>query len=85
MYTVYLHSADLTFNENSPGLISKGAILPPGIPQGAVVAVHAEGKEHALAIGTLASSSDEIAKVKKGLGVEVATYVGDDGWPVTKV
>jgi PUA domain protein len=43
-----------------PGLISKGGVLPAGLDKGIAVAVYAEGKRHALAIGVMAMSSDEM-------------------------
>lgn len=46
-----------------PGLTSKGARLPPpeeNLPVDSVVAIHAEDKEHALAVGLLKMSSDDM-------------------------
>lgn len=65
-----------------PGLTSKGAQLPesPGLDKGQVVAVYAEGKENALAIGRLTMSTEEIKSVNKGIGVDLITYLGDGLW-----
>ncbi|KIJ69353.1 hypothetical protein HYDPIDRAFT_172769 [Hydnomerulius pinastri MD-312] len=66
-----------------PGLTSAGGYLPPSesaIPAGALVAVHAEGKEHAVAVGVMKLSSEDMRKVNKGVGVEIATHLGDDLW-----
>lgn len=65
-----------------PGLTSKGAQLPdaPGLDKGQVVAVYAEGKEHALAIGRLTMSTEEIKSVNKGIGVDLIMYLGDGLW-----
>lgn len=62
-----------------PGLSSKGAWLPdsPGYEAGQVVAIYAEGKEHALAVGVLTMSTEEIKSINKGIGVEVVAYLGD--------
>lgn len=60
----------------APGLLSKGGHLPDGLPEGAVVAIHAEGKEAACGIGRLAASSEEIKKSGKGVAVEVLCYIG---------
>jgi PUA domain protein len=71
-----------------PGLTSKGGYLPPreaAVPEGAVVAIFAEGKEHAVGIGLTKLSSEEMKKVNKGVGVEVACYLGDDLWPLQKL
>ncbi len=43
-----------------PGVTSAGGLLPADLPEGAPVAVMAEGKEHALAVGILRMSSDEM-------------------------
>lgn len=62
--------------------------LPPSsanIPRGSPVAVHAYGKEHALAIGLLAMSTDEIRDVNKNIGVENVTFLGDDLWKVDRL
>ncbi|TFK72162.1 hypothetical protein BDN72DRAFT_869612 [Pluteus cervinus] len=68
-----------------PGLTSRGGYLPPpdaALPAGAPVAIHAEGKEHAVGIGITKLGTEEIRKVNKGVGVETATYLGDDLWAV---
>lgn len=51
-----------------------------GIPEGTVVAVMAEGKTHALAMGLMKMSSDDIKTVNKGIGVDVLTHLGDPLW-----
>ncbi len=44
-----------------PGLTSKGAQLPENnIPAESVVAIYAEGKEHALAVGLTKMSTDDM-------------------------
>jgi PUA domain protein len=66
-----------------PGLTSKGGELPPAegaLAAGTSVAVFAEGKEHAVAVGFTKLSSEEIKKANKGVGVETTTYLGDDLW-----
>ncbi|BGP12102.1 hypothetical protein JCM10213_005209 [Rhodosporidiobolus nylandii] len=71
-----------------PGMTSAGGYLPPteqNVPKGQPVAVHAYGKEHALAIGLLAMSTDEIRSVNKNIGVENVTYLGDDLWKVGRL
>jgi PUA domain protein len=60
----------------APGLLSKGGRLPDGLPAGALVAIHAEGKEVACGIGKLVASSEEIKKSGKGVAVEVFCYIG---------
>ncbi|SCZ89051.1 BZ3500_MvSof-1268-A1-R1_Chr1-1g00921 [Microbotryum saponariae] len=71
-----------------PGLTSPTAFLPPSeanIPVGHPVAVHAYGKEEALAIGSTAMSTDDIRSINKNIGVENVTYLGDDLWKVDKL
>lgn len=66
-----------------PGLTSAGGYLPPAdsaLPSGSPVAIHAEGKEHAVGVGITKMSTEEIKKVNKGVGVETVTYLGDDLW-----
>ncbi|KAG6831296.1 hypothetical protein H0H92_011503 [Tricholoma furcatifolium] len=68
-----------------PGLTSKGGWLPPAdqaLPSGAAVAIHAEGKEHAVGIGILKLGTEEIKKINKDVGVDVTTYLGDDLWAI---
>ncbi|KAJ9109191.1 hypothetical protein QFC21_000520 [Naganishia friedmannii] len=67
-------------NMMAPGLLSKGGHLPDGLPAGALVAIHAEGKEVACGIGKLVASSEEIKASGKNVAVEVFCYIGDDLW-----
>ncbi|RSH85564.1 translation machinery-associated protein 20 [Saitozyma podzolica] len=50
-----------------------------------IVAIHAEGKEHACGIGKLVGSSEEIRKAGKGVAVEVLCWIGDDLWKVDTI
>eukprot|EP00050_Salpingoeca_kvevrii_P020755 m.102425 g.102425 ORF g.102425 m.102425 type:complete len:186 (+) comp9008_c0_seq1:56-613(+) len=59
-----------------PGLTSPGAKLVPAEKE-AIVAIMAEGKTHALGIGKMVMSSEELAEVNKGVGVESLHYLGD--------
>ncbi|BEI84711.1 hypothetical protein CcaverHIS002_0501120 [Cutaneotrichosporon cavernicola] len=72
-------------NMMAPGLLSKGGILPEGLAKDAIVAIHAEGKEHACGIGRMSASSDEIRKSGKGVAVEVVCWVGDDFWKIKEI
>ncbi|VDP69310.1 unnamed protein product [Echinostoma caproni] len=67
-----------------PGLTSPGARMTQ-VPQGSVVAIMAEGKEHALAIGITSMSTDEILSVNKGIGVENVHYLNDGLWRLKPV
>ncbi|KAI9002697.1 PUA-like domain-containing protein [Gaertneriomyces semiglobifer] len=64
-----------------PGLTSKGAKLPEeSLPINTPVAIMAEGKEHALAVGVTMMSTDDIKKVNKGVGVDLMHYLNDGMW-----
>lgn len=66
-----------------PGLTSAGGYLPPAeaaLPAETPVAIHAEGKEHAVGIGLTKLGTEEMRRVNKGVGVETMTYLGDDLW-----
>ena len=66
-----------------PGLTSAGGWLPPAteaIPAERIVAIHAEGKEHAVGVGITKLSTEDMRKINKGVAVETATYLGDDLW-----
>jgi PUA domain protein len=62
-----------------PGLTSKGGVVPeaPGYDKGQIVTIYAEGKEHALAVGKLTMSTEDIRNLNKGIGIEVINYLGD--------
>nr|XP_018266809.1 translation machinery-associated protein 20 [Kwoniella dejecticola CBS 10117]OBR88967.1 translation machinery-associated protein 20 [Kwoniella dejecticola CBS 10117] len=63
-------------NMMAPGLLSAGGKLPDNLPKDEIVAIHAEGKEHACGIGKLIASSEEIKKAGKGVAVEVICWIG---------
>jgi len=65
-----------------PGLTSPGATLLPGLDQGQVVAVMAEGKEHAVAIGVMKMSSTEVREKNSGIAIESVHYLCDGLWRV---
>lgn len=69
----------------SPGLTSPTAALPDTLDKGAIVAIHAYGKENALGVGILSMSTDEIKSVNKGQGVELACFLGDDLWKLDRL
>ncbi|WVR03499.1 hypothetical protein IAU60_000490 [Kwoniella sp. DSM 27419] len=72
-------------NMMAPGLLSAGGRLPEGLEKDAIVAIHAEGKEHACGIGKMVGSSEEIKKAAKGVAVEVLCWIGDDLWKVDTI
>lgn len=63
-----------------PGLTSPGATLKEGLPKGAIVAIMAEGKQHAMAIGCMTMSSDDVKTINSGIGVDNLHYLNDGLW-----
>ncbi|XP_011478227.1 malignant T-cell-amplified sequence 1 isoform X1 [Oryzias latipes] len=62
-----------------PGLTSPGAKLYPA-GSDTVVAIMAEGKQHALCVGVMKMSAEDIEKVNKGIGIENVHYLNDGLW-----
>lgn len=50
------------------------------VESGQVVAVMAEGKQHAVAIGLMKMSSEELKAKNKGIGVDNIHYLNDGLW-----
>lgn len=50
------------------------------VESGQVVAVMAEGKEHAVAVGLMQMSSEELLAKNKGVGVDNIHYLNDGLW-----
>jgi malignant T-cell-amplified sequence len=69
-------------NVMCPGITSGGGAMPVELPEGAPVSVYAEGKQHALAIGTLVMSTADIRAKNKGIGIEVLHHLDDQLWHV---
>jgi len=67
-----------------PGLTSPGAKMTPA-PKGAIVAIMAEGKQNAIAVGMTAMSTEDITLVNKGVGVENIHYLNDGLWHMKPV
>ena len=53
-----------------PGLTSSGATLHDEVPEDTPVAIYAQGKTHALAVGLTKMSTADMRSVNKGHGVE---------------
>jgi predicted RNA-binding protein (TIGR00451 family) len=47
-------------NVMTPGILSAGGAIIVDLPEGAPVAVYAEGKEHALALGIMLMSTEDM-------------------------
>jgi PUA domain protein len=53
--------------------------------KGDIIVIMAEDKEHALAIGELVMSSEEIRNINKDVGVENLHFIGDDLWKLKEL
>ncbi|RXI01801.1 hypothetical protein DVH24_015150 [Malus domestica] len=60
-----------------PGLTSPGGALDDEVGAETPVAIMAEGKQHALAIGFTKMSAKEIRDINKGIGVDNMHYLND--------
>ena len=54
------------------------------VDKGRVVAIMAEGKEHAMGVGFTKMSTEEIRKVNKDVALETIFFLNDGIWQVTK-
>ncbi|KAI3389161.1 hypothetical protein SNEBB_009717 [Seison nebaliae] len=68
-----------------PGLTSTGAKLEANIDEDEYVAIMAEGKEHAMAIGRMRMSSEKIQEVNKGIAIDLVHYLNDGLWRMSAV
>lgn len=64
------------------GFTSKGGSLPVDIDVGKPVAIYAQDKEHALAIGLTKMSTDQIKTINKDVAVENVHFLLDGLWQV---
>ena len=58
-----------------PGLTSKGGIIDESVEENDLVQITIEGKEHAIAIGQMRMSPQQIKDENKGMAIEVVTYL----------
>ncbi|KAK3029999.1 hypothetical protein RJ639_038098, partial [Escallonia herrerae] len=65
-----------------PGLTSPGGVLDDDVGEETPVAIMAEGKQHALAIGFTKMSAKDIKAINKGIGVDNMHYLNDGLWKV---
>ncbi|EEF49907.1 60S ribosomal protein L18, putative [Ricinus communis] len=63
-----------------PGLTSPGGALDEEVEAETPVAIMAEGKQHALAIGFTKMSAKDIKTINKGIGVDNMHYLNDGLW-----
>jgi len=72
-------------NIMSPGLTSPGAKMDVDLPAKSIVAVHAEGKQSAMAVGLTELSTQDIKKINKGLAIVNIHFLGDGLWVLPKL
>uniref|UniRef100_A0AC35TKL8 PUA domain-containing protein n=1 Tax=Rhabditophanes sp. KR3021 TaxID=114890 RepID=A0AC35TKL8_9BILA len=68
-----------------PGLTSPGAKMTEGVPKDAIVAIMAEGKVHALAVGSMKMSTEDVLKINKDIGVDTIHYINDGVYRLTQI
>jgi len=71
-------------NVMTPGVLSAGGAILTELPEGAPVAVYAQGKEHALAVGTMSMSTEAMRTAGKGTCIEVLHHLDDMLWHTPK-
>lgn len=67
-------------NVMCPGLTSPGGRVGDDVPEGKAVAVHIEGKQHAVSVGITIMSSEEIRRVNKDVCISNVHHIGDGLW-----
>lgn len=67
-------------NVMCPGLTSEGGTIGEDIDSDSIVAIYIEGKKHAVAVGKTTMSSEDIAKINKGVCIENIHHLGDGLW-----
>lgn len=67
-------------NIMSPGFTSPGGSLPVEIDANKPVAIYAEGKVHALAVGITKMSTNDIKSINKGIAVDNVHSLLDGLW-----
>ncbi|XP_056860603.1 uncharacterized protein LOC108851665 isoform X1 [Raphanus sativus] len=68
-----------------PGLTSPGGVLDEEVEAERPVAIYAEGKQHALAIGFTKMSAKDIKSINKGIGVDNMHYLNDGLWKMERL
>ena len=71
-------------NIMSPGLTSAGGAMDD-VPSESVVAIMAEGKENAMAIGITTKSTEQIRAENSGVAVENTHWLNDGLWTLRKI
>ncbi|CAI2380744.1 unnamed protein product [Moneuplotes crassus] len=64
----------------APGLLHENGVIDESAVVGDVIAIMAEGKRHAMAIGRMAMTPADIKETKKGIAIALETYITDALW-----
>ena len=64
----------------APGLTSAGGKLADDLLEGDMVAVHAEGKQCAMAVGVMKMSSADVRAINKGIAIDNLHFLNDGLW-----
>mmetsp|Transcript_21864 Transcript_21864/g.37362 ORF Transcript_21864/g.37362 Transcript_21864/m.37362 type:complete len:183 (+) Transcript_21864:151-699(+) len=68
-----------------PGLTSPGATMHDEFEEGEPVAIYAEGKEQAMAIGLVKMSTADMRSINKGIAVDNLHWLNDGLWKTEKL
>ncbi|KAL1534008.1 malignant T-cell-amplified sequence 1 [Salvia divinorum] len=68
-----------------PGLTSPGGVLDDEVEAETPVAIIAEGKQHALAIGFMKMSAKDIRTINKGIGIDNMHFLNDGLWKMERL
>lgn len=68
-----------------PGLTSPGATIHDSVDEHTPVAIFAEDKEHAVAVGFTIMSAEDMVSINKGIAVENLHYLNDGLWKMASV
>ncbi|KAL5229277.1 hypothetical protein ABZP36_017542 [Zizania latifolia] len=68
-----------------PGLTSPGGVLDDEVEEETPMAIMAEGKQHALAIGYTKMPAKDIRTINKGIGVDNMHYLNDGLWKMERL
>ena len=63
----------------------KGGHIPKPIEVDQPVAIYAEGKSHAMAVGIMKMSTEQILKVNNGMAIETVHYLMDGLWQTKSI
>ena len=68
-----------------PGLTSPGAAMHDDVEEDTPVAIYAEDKTHALAVGITKMSARDMTRINKGVGVDTVHHLRDGLWSTEKI